>query len=168
MITSLEQLYFDQICDLYSAEMQLLGMLPQMAAHATGRELRNAFNDHLQETHTHCARLGIISERHGIPHQTMACDAMRGLLRQVMKYLTRTVPGDVRDAVLIASGNRIEHYQIAGYGVARAFADCLGFAHDASLLSETLAEEAAADAVITKIATGGLFRYGVNEAASFV
>lgn len=166
MITSLEQLYFDQIRDLYSAEMQLLGMLPQMAAHATCRELRNAFNDHLQETHTHCARLRIISERHGTPRQTMPCDAMRGLLRQVMKYLTQTVPGDVRDAMLIASGNRIEQYEIAGYGVAKEFAECLGFAEDVCLLNETLAEEAAVDAAITKIATGGLFRRGVNEAAS--
>ncbi len=165
MITNLEQLYFDQIRDLYSAETQLLGMLPQMAAHASCRELRNAFKDHLEETHTHCARLGTISELHDISHQTMACDAMRGLLREVTKHLTETTPGDVRDAVLIASGNRIEHYKIAGYGVAKAFANCLGLTEDADLLDKTLKEEGAADAAITKIATGGLFLSGVNSAA---
>ena len=167
MITNLEQLYFDQIRDLYSAETQLLGMLPQMAAHASCRELRHAFKDHLQETHTHCARLETITERHGISHETVACDAMRGLLREVLKHLTQTIPGDVRDAVLIASGNHIEHYQIAGYGVAKAFANCLGFPKDAGLLNETLREETAADAAISSIATGCLFRSEVNLAASF-
>ena len=166
MITNLEQLYFDQIRDLYSAETQLLGMLPQMAAHTTSRELRMAFKEHLEEVHSHCARLGTISERHDITHQTVACDAMRGLLREVTRYLLATVPGDVRDAVLIASGNRIGHYKIAGYGVAKAFANCLGFTKDASLLDEALGEERATDAVITKIAAGGLFRSGVNTAAS--
>jgi ferritin-like metal-binding protein YciE len=166
MITNLEQLYHNQIRDLYSAETQLLGMLPQMAAHATCRELRDAFKDRLQETHTHCARLGKISERHGITHDSVACEAMKGLLLETKKHLTETVPGDVRDAVLIASGNRIEHYEIAGYGVAKAFANCLGFDEDADLLNETLQEEGDADAAITKIATGGLFRSGVNHAAS--
>ncbi|MES2658497.1 MAG: ferritin-like domain-containing protein [Verrucomicrobiota bacterium] len=166
MITTLDQLYYEQIRDLYSAEMQLLAMLPQMAAHSTCPELRDAFKDHLQETHSHCARLEEISERHGITHQTVYCEAMRGLLSETKKHLTETVPGDVRDAVLIASGNRIEHYEIAGYGVAKAFAACLGYGDDADLLDKTLQEEGEADAIITRIATGGIFRSGVNEAAS--
>lgn len=168
MITNLEQLYFNQIRDLYSAETQLLGILPQMAAHSSCRELREAFNDSLRETHTHCARLGTISERHGISHDTVACEAMKGIVLETKKHLTETVPGDIRDAVLIASGNRIEHYEIAGYGVAKAFADCLGFDADSELLYATLQEEGAADAEITKIATGGIFRSGVNQAASMV
>lgn len=168
MITNLEQLYFNQIRDLYSAETQLLGMFPQMAAHATCRELREAFRERLEETHTHCARLGTISERHGIVHDSVSCEAMKGLLLETKKHLTETVPGDVRDAVLIASGNRIEHYEIAGYGVAKAFANCLGFDDDAELLDETLSEESDADDAITKIATGGIFRSGVNHAASLV
>ncbi|MEO5916655.1 MAG: ferritin-like domain-containing protein [Luteolibacter sp.] len=166
MITTLDQLYFEQIRDLYSAETQLLAMLPQMAAHSTCPELRNAFKDHLQETHDHCARLGYISDRHGISHQAVSCEAMRGLLLETKKHLAETVPGDVRDAVLIASGNRIEHYEIAGYGVAKAFANCLGYGDDADLLDQTLQEEGDADATITKIATGGIFRSGVNEMAS--
>lgn len=168
MITNLEQLYFDQISDLYSAETQLLKSLPEMAAHATTPDLRDAFANHLEETREHARRLRNIGDRHGIAIDDVNCDAMRGLLVEAKKHLTETVPGDVRDAVLIASGNRIEHYEIAGYGVARAFAESLGFGTDADDLNRTLQEEGAADAAITKIATGGIFRSGVNEAASMV
>lgn len=168
MITNLEQLYFNQIRDLHSAETQLLGMLPQMAAHASSPALKDAFQDRLKETREHCSRLDEISDRHGIGQDAVHCEAMKGLLIETRKHLTETVPGDVRDAVLIASGNRIEHYEIAGYGVAKAFADCLGFSADSELLEETLKEESEADVAITKIATGGLFRSGVNQAASMV
>lgn len=168
MITTLEQLYFDQISDLYSAETQLLRGLPEMAAHATSPELKDAFNNHLNETREHVTRLKVISERHGILIDGVTCEAMRGLLIEAKKHLVETLQGDVRDAVLIASGNRIEHYEIAGYGVAKAFAASLGFGDDADLLDETLQEEGAADAAITKIATGGIFTSGVNEAASML
>ena len=166
MITNLEQLYFDQISDLYSAETQLLKGLPEMAAHATSPELRDAFTHHLKETREHVLRLQEISDKHGINCQNVTCEAMRGLLIEAKKHLVETVPGDVRDAVLIASGNRIEHYEIAGYGVAKAFAASLGFGDDADVLDKTLQEEGAADATITKIATGGIFSSGVNEAAA--
>ena len=166
MMTTLEQVYFDQISDLRSAETQLLGVLANMASDATCPELRTAFTDHLQETRGHVDRLAIIADRHGISHNDVTCEAMRGLLIEARKHVSETQPGDVRDAILIASANRIEHYEIAGYGVAKAFASCLGFGDDADLLDETLQEEGAADALITKIATGGIFRSGVNEAAS--
>ena len=166
MMTTLEQVYFDQISDLHSAETQLLGILPKMAADATCPELRDAFENHFKETQGHVARLDIIAERHGISNLDVVCDAMRGLLIEARKHVAETEPGDVRDALLIASANRVEHYEIAGYGVAKAFASCLGFGDDADLLDETLQEEGAADATITKIATGGIFRSGVNEAAS--
>jgi ferritin-like metal-binding protein YciE len=165
MITNLEELYYDQIRDLYSAETQLLTMLPQMAAHASNDELREAFNDHLKETNDHVTRLNEISEKHGISRAAVTCEAMKGLVEEAMRHLNETVPGDVRDAVLIASGNRIEHYEIAGYGAAKAFADSLGFGDDADMLDRTLKEEGAADALITKIATGGMFSAGVNKAA---
>ncbi len=168
MITSLEQLYFDQLRDLYSAESQLVTALPEMAAQATCPELRDALNDHIAETDTHVKRLLTILERHALTTDTVVCDAMKGLLKEARKHLAETVSGDVRDAVIIASGNRIEHYEIAGYGVAKAFASTLGFGDDADILDETLQEEGAADEAITKIATGGLFRSGVNEAASHV
>jgi ferritin-like metal-binding protein YciE len=168
MITNLEQLYFNQIQDLCSAESQLLGILPQMAAFASRPDLRNAFRDCLRDSRTHFSHLTEIREIHGIAHETLVCDAMKGMVLETKKHLTKTVPGEVRDAVLIASGNRIEHYGIACYGVAKAFADCLGFDRDSEMLAEMLGDASGADAVITKIATGGIFRSGINQAASMV
>ncbi len=166
MITNLEQLYFNQIHDLCSAESQLLGMLPQMAAFASSPDLRDAFKDCLRHSRAHFTLLEEIREEHGISHETITCDAMKGLVLETKKHLTKTVPGDVRDAVLIASGNRIEHYEIACYGIAKAFADCLGFDHDSRVLAEMLQDASEADMAITRIATGGFFRSGVNQAAS--
>lgn len=165
MITNLEQLYYDQIRDLYSAETQLITALPEMAANATNKELKEAFEMHLEETRTQRGRLEKICARHGMTPEGEECDAMRGLVKEAKKHVSDTTPGDVRDAVLIASANRVEHYEIAAYGVAKTFAKCLGFSEDASLLDESLDEESAADDKITKIATGGLFTSGVNQAA---
>lgn len=165
MITNLEQLYIDQLRDLYSAEKQLVAALPEMASHASHEELRDAFNHHLQETKEQQARLRQIFDRHGLDPEGEDCDAMRGLIKEAGKHITDTSPGSVRDAVLIASANRVEHYEIAAYGVAKAFAGCLGYHDDVKLLAETLEEEGEADKTITRIATGGLFRSGVNEEA---
>jgi ferritin-like metal-binding protein YciE len=166
MMTTLEQVYFDQLRDLYSAESQLISALPEMAGQATFPELRAAINGHLEETRKHSERLLVLFNKHGLTSDAVVCDAMKGLLKEARKHVSETEPGDVRDALLIASANRIEHYEIAGYGVAKAFARTLGFGDDADLLDETLQEEGAADHAITKIATGGLLVSGVNEAAS--
>lgn len=166
MITNLEQLYFDQLRDLYSAETQLVAALPGMAANAANIDLREAFSKHLGETRDQHARLNQICTAHGISPEGEECDAMRGLIKEARKHLQDTAGGDVRDAVLIASANRVEHYEIAAYGVARAFARVLGFDEDVELLDQSLEEEAAADRAVTKIATGGLFSSGVNEAAA--
>jgi ferritin-like metal-binding protein YciE len=165
MITNLQELYQDQIRDLYSAETQLTVGLEDMLSHATSAHLRSAFTSHLEETHQHRIRLEEIGIRHGFDLHGVDCEAMRGLIKEAKKHASETVSGDVRDAVLIASGNRIEHYEIAGYGVAKSFASCLGYLDDADLLNQTLEEESEADDKITKIAVGGLFRTGVNDAA---
>ena len=165
MITNLEELYFDQIKDLYSAETQLIAALPTMITHATSPGLRKAFTHHLEETKQQRDRLELIAASHGIGLDGVECEAMRGLIRESKKHLNDTLEGDVRDAVLIASANRIEHYEIAAYGVARSFSRSLDFWDDAEYLDESLREESAADDAITKIATGGLFHKGVNEAA---
>lgn len=165
MINNLEQLYHDQLRDLYSAETQLIEALPQMADHAADNELKEAFSMHLKETREHRDRLQQICRRHGIEPEGEECDAMRGLIKEAKKHVGETTTGNVRDAVLIASANRVEHYEIAGYGVARSFATALGFDDDVDLLEKTLEEESEADSKVTKIATGGLFKAGVNEAA---
>jgi ferritin-like metal-binding protein YciE len=166
MITNLEQLYIDQLRDLYSAETQLVAALPEMAANATDAGLREAFNHHLDETRTQRARLQEIFGFHGVAPEGEDCEAMRGLVKEANKHVANTEQGSVRDAVLIASANRVEHYEIAAYGVARAFAECLGHDDDVKLLTKSIEEEAAADETLTKIASGGIFRHGVNEAAA--
>lgn len=165
MIHNLEELYYDQLRDLHSAETQLIAALPEMVSNATHQDLRKAFSDHLEETRIHVDRLNRLCADHGIEPTGEDCEAMRGLIREAKKHISETAPGDVRDAVLIASANRVEHYEIAAYGVTKCFAKTLGFDTAADILSETLDEESAADTKLTKIATGGLFTTGVNEEA---
>ncbi len=164
-IDNLQQLYFDQLRDLYSAENQLVAALPEMVTSSTHSELRQAFSNHLDETRNHLDRLDEIFADHGISGDGEECDAMRGLILETRKHLAATSPGDVRDALLIACANRIEHYEIASYGVAKAFAQSLGFDQAAELLDETLQEEGEADKLLTKIATGGVFGTGINQEA---
>ncbi|MCB1133270.1 MAG: ferritin-like domain-containing protein [Verrucomicrobiae bacterium] len=166
MIQDLNELYQDQIRDIYNAETQLIEALPKMAAAATDEDLRKAFQDHLEETRQQRARLEKIAARRGFSPDGETCDAMRGLIKEGEKHKGETAGGAVRDAVLIASANRVEHYEIAAYGVARTFANVLGFDDDVSLLDESLDEESDADDKVTKIATGGLFGSGVNQAAA--
>lgn len=165
MIINLQQLYLDQLRDLYSAETQLIAALPEMVSGSTDPHLRDAFSTHLEETHEHKRRLEKICSDLDIPAAGEECEAMRGLIKEAKKHALNTSAGDVRDAALIACANRIEHYEIAAYGVARAFAEALGYDEAASLLDETLQEEGDADKVLTKIATGGLFKRGVNQEA---
>lgn len=165
MISNLQQLYQDQLRDIYSAETQLITALPEMAANATDSALREAFSNHLEETHNQRERLVKICEGLGIDPVGEECEAMRGLIREAKKHITDSTPGDVRDAVLIASANRVEHYEIAAYGVARAFAEALGYDEAVDLLNESIHEEGEADRILTRIATGGLFSRGVNQEA---
>ncbi|MES2925024.1 MAG: ferritin-like domain-containing protein [Verrucomicrobiota bacterium] len=165
MISNLEDLYYDQLRDLHSAETQLIAALPGMVSNSSDEDLRKAFAHHLEETKGHLARITRICADHDIEPGGEECDAMKGLIKEAKKHLAEVEPGVVRDAVLIACANRVEHYEIAAYGVARAFASALGYDDAADLLGETLDEEAAADATITKIATGGIFANGINEEA---
>ena len=165
MIQDLEQLYQDQLRDIYSAETQLITALPEMIRHSSNDELRDAFTHHLDETKAQLSRIILICDGQGIEPGGEECDAMKGLIKEATKHIGQTEPGDVRDAVLIACANRVEHYEIAAYGVARAFAELLGYDEDVDMLTRSLEEEAAADAKITRIATGGTFRTGINEEA---
>ncbi|WP_367874395.1 ferritin-like domain-containing protein [Luteolibacter sp. Populi] len=168
MITNLEQLYFNQLRDLFSAESQLIAALPDLTNHVTDPELRRTFQKHMGETRNHRARLQDIFCRHGLNPGGEECEAVRGLIRETRKHVGRTRGGVLRDAVLIAATNRIEHYEIAGYGTAKAFAECLGYGDDADILGTTLGEESDADEAFTKLATGGMFSRGLNEMAAAV
>lgn len=164
MITNLKQLYLHQISDLYSAETQILEALPKMLSRARNEDLRAAFEEHLEETRDQLGRLNKILDSHGGGTRDECCNATKGLIIEG-EELMKEMQSDAVDAGLIASAQRIEHYEIAAYGTAKEFADELSLDEDAKLLDETLAEEGAANERLTKIATGGLFGEGVNELA---
>lgn len=164
-MNNLKELYFDQLRDLFSAEQQLLRALPEMVTYASCPTLREALSKHLEETKKHKDRLEKIGRGHGITLEGEDCDAMRGLIKEAKKHIEQADAGDVRDVEMIACLNRIEHYEIAGYGVAKSFAKSLTFDDDVPLLDATLDEEGGADDVLTHLATGGLFTKGLNAAA---
>lgn len=165
MKTSLHEVYHGQVRDLYNAETQQLKQLTEMETAASSDELKASISKARQQTQNHCARLKKICNAHGIPAEGEECKAMKGLISEAKHHMEETQTGPVLDAVMIASLNRFEHYEIAGYGVARAFAKALNLKDDADLLDETLDEVSSMDDTLTKIATGGFFGKGINDAA---
>jgi ferritin-like metal-binding protein YciE len=163
---SLEDVLHEQVKDLLSAEKQLVAALPKVAAAAHSPELRDAVNEHLEETRTHVKRLEEVKGLLGMDGPAVTCKAMKGLIAEGEEALGEDGDPVAKDAAIIAAAQRIEHYEIAGYGTARTLASELDHGDAASLLSETLDEESAADKLLTKIATGGLFKSGVNQAAA--
>jgi ferritin-like metal-binding protein YciE len=164
-LTTLQDVFVDQLEDLYSAETQLLQALPKMASAASHDELRQAFEHHLGETQDHVRRLDEIFGQLGVQSGKETCEGMQGLIREGSKIVQATGDPAAKDAALIAAAQRVEHYEIAGYGTARTLADILDFDDAKDLLDQTLDEEANADKLLTKIATGGWMRTGINEEA---
>ena len=162
---SLQDVFEAQLGDLYDAEKQLLGALPKLAAAADADALRTAFETHLQETRGHVERLERLFSDLGMPTPTEPCKAMRGLIAEGEDVLTASGNTAAKDAALIAAAQKVEHYEIAGYGTLRTLAKELDYGEAASLLDDTLAEEGKTDSLLTKIATGGLLRSGVNQEA---
>jgi ferritin-like metal-binding protein YciE len=157
---SLDELFLHHLKDLYDAEHRITDALPNMAAKASSPALKQAFENHLQETERQIERLEMVFETLGKDPERVKCNAMAGLIAEGKEVLDATGDADVLDAALIAAAQRVEHYEIAGYGTARAFAQRLGNAYAAELLQQTLNEEGAADHKLTSIAEGG-----VNAAA---
>ena len=149
---SLKKLYIDELKDLYSAETQLVKALPKMAKKASAPELKKAFEDHLEETKGHVERLeeifGTLEEK----PTGKTCKGMKGLIEEGQEVIDEDGDEAVLDAALIGAAQRVEHYEIAGYGVARTFATILGETDAADLLQETLDEEGEADKLLTQIA----------------
>lgn len=165
-LDTLEDVFVEQIADLYSAEQQLVQALPKMVQAAHSEELRNAFQEHLEQTKGHVTRLEEIKSHvsQAIPVET--CQAMKGLIKEGEEVIEAQGDGAAMDAALIAAAQRVEHYEIAGYGTARTLADQLGYDRAEELLDETLDEEAKADKLLTKIATGGMLSSGINKEAA--
>jgi ferritin-like metal-binding protein YciE len=148
---SLHELYVEELKDLYNAENQLLKALPKMARAASAPELRTAFEDHLEETQRQVQRLEQIFKKLNASPKGKKCKAMEGLIEEGKEVMDEAQP-PVLDAALIAAAQRVEHYEMAGYGCARTFARLLGYEAAADLLQETLDEEAAADKKLTELA----------------
>lgn len=149
---TLDELFLHQVKDLYDAEQRLTEVLPKMADTAHAPQLKAAFNDHLTETKQQVSRLEQVFKALGKDPERETCDAMKGILSEGDDFLSADGDPNVLDAALIASAQRVEHYEIAGYGTARALAKQLGHTQVVDLLQATLDEEGAADKKLTEIA----------------
>ena len=149
---SLKELYLEELKDLYSAEKQLVKALPKMAKNATNPELKQAFTDHLQETEGHVERLDQIFEMLGESSPRKKCKGMEGLIEEAKELLEEDASEEVLDAGLISKAQHVEHYEIAGYGTVRTYAQHLGLEDQAALLQQTLDEEGNANELLTQIA----------------
>lgn len=149
---TLEDAYMDLLKDLYSAEKQLVKALPKMAKNAQAADLQRAFEEHLKQTENQVERIErIFSELEGSP-RGKKCVGMEGLIEEGNELLKEDAEPEVLDAGLIAAAQKVEHYEIAGYGTARAWAHRLGYHDAAKLLEQTLEEESMANEKLTRIA----------------
>jgi ferritin-like metal-binding protein YciE len=151
-VDTLEKLLIDELKDLYSAEHQITKALPKIAKAAVNPELKTALENHLQETLGQVERLDKIGEILGRSLKGKTCEGMKGVLTEGASVLEEILSGNVRDAGIISAAQRVEHYEMAGYGAVREYANLLGMKEVVSLLEETLNEEKAADQKLTKIA----------------
>jgi len=151
-INSLRELYVEQLRDLYDAENQLIKALPKMAKEASSDELRQGIEEHLEQTSGHAERLEQIFEQLGEKAKGKKCKAMQGLLDEGKEVLEEDMEEDTKDAAIIAAAQRVEHYEISGYGTARTYANLLGENEAAGLLEETLNEEKETDQKLTQLA----------------
>jgi ferritin-like metal-binding protein YciE len=152
-LETLKDLYIHELKDLYSAEKQIIKALPKMAKAASNEELAAGFKLHLEETKEQATRLEKILKSHGQTTRGPKCKGMEGVLKEGEEMIEEEADEEVRDAGLIAAAQRVEHYEIAGYGCARTYGEMLGDKEGAKLLQQTLNEEADTDKKLTKLAT---------------
>jgi ferritin-like metal-binding protein YciE len=163
---SLKDVLQEQLEDLHSAETQLVGALPQLAQAAHHDELKHAFQEHLEETRGHVRRVEEALGELGVTTPTEECKGMKGLIAEGEEIVAKDGDPTAKDAALIAAAQRVEHYEIAAYGTARQLADDCGLDGIKDLMDQTLDEESNADKLLTKIATGGMFKAGLNQEAA--
>jgi len=151
-VTTMEELFIEELRDLYDAEKQLTKALPKMAKAASSEELRTAFEEHLEQTEGQVGRLEEIFKALGEKATGKTCAAMAGLIKEGNEIAQEIEESAVRDAGLIAAAQKVEHYEISGYGSARTHAELLGNDEAVSLLEETLEEEKSTDERLTELA----------------
>ena len=162
-LDSLEKLFLEELKDVYNAEKQLLRALPRMAKAAESPELQQAFNKHTKETEGQVQRLERVFQELGQSARGKTCKGMQGLIEEGKEVMEKEGEGPVIDAALIASAQRVEHYEIAAYGCLRTYAQLLGLEQAVQLLQQTLEEEEATDKILTELGESG-----INEAAASV
>lgn len=151
-ITNLRDVYVEQLRDLYNAEQQLIKALPKMAKAAASPDLAQGFEDHLEQTKGHANRLEQIFKKLDAKPTGKKCKAMEGLIKEGAETIEEDASEAAKDALLIAAAQRVEHYEIAGYGTVKTYADLLGENEAAELLAETLQEEKDTDVKLTEAA----------------
>jgi ferritin-like metal-binding protein YciE len=151
-LETLKDLYIHELKDLYSAENQIIKALPKMVKAATNKQLAAGFKEHLEQTKEHMARLEKILTSHDESTRGPKCEGMEGLLKEGDEMIEEDAEEEVRDAGLIAAAQRVEHYEMAGYGCARTYAELLEDRDGAELLQATLTEESDTDKKLTKLA----------------
>jgi ferritin-like metal-binding protein YciE len=153
--SALNELFIDELKDIYWAEQHLVKALPKMAKGATSADLKQAFEHHLQETENHVTRLEQIFESIGEKAKAVKCEAMAGLLKEAEELMSETEKGtEVRDVALISAAQKVEHYEIASYGTMKTLATVLNYNEAAEILNVTLEEEKNADNSLTALAEG--------------
>jgi ferritin-like metal-binding protein YciE len=155
-VTSLHDLFIDQLKDIYSAEKQIVQALPKMAKAAQSPDVKQAFQEHLEMTKNQVERLNTIFERMGSSAGRKKCMGMEGLVKETEEFMGEQVAHDVIDAGLIANAQRIEHYEIAAYGTVRTYAEMMGHREAAQLLQQTLDEEGETDKKLSMLAERGI------------
>jgi ferritin-like metal-binding protein YciE len=155
---TLNELFEDQIKDLYNAENQLLKALPKMAKKASASGLKKGFEKHLKQTEGHVSRLEEIAKMWEFKPSGKKCKAMEGLLEEGKEVLEEDGNESVIDAALIAAAQRVEHYEISAYGSARALAERLGCTETAELLQSTLDEEEETDKLLSQISESSVLK----------
>jgi ferritin-like metal-binding protein YciE len=151
-LETLKDLYIHELKDLHSAEKQLTKALPKMAKAASNEQLANGFKQHLEQTEEHVNRLERILQSLDQSTRGPKCKGMEGLIEEGSEMIEEDAEDEVRDAGLIAAAQRVEHYEIAGYGCVRTYAELLGDSKGAELLQQTLDEEGATDKKLTELA----------------
>jgi len=159
-LDSMNELFLNELKDVYNAEKQLVSALPRMAKAAQSPKLQQAITKHLGETEGHVKRLEQILQSLGEPLRGKKCKGMEGLIEEGKEILEEEGAPEVIDAAIISAAQRVEHYEIAAYGCLRTYAQLLGNAAADQLLQQTLAEEEATDKALTALGEGG-----INQAA---
>ncbi|MCM2373638.1 YciE/YciF ferroxidase family protein [Aporhodopirellula aestuarii] len=151
-LDALADAFYDELRDLFSAEKQLTKALPKMVKNASSEELRKAFESHLAETEEHVQRVEKAFEETGKAARAKTCEAMKGLIEEADELMEKDGDASVKDALMIAAAQKVEHYEIATYGTLCTWAEVLGYQNALGLLKENMSDEEAADEKLSELA----------------